>query len=141
MVEQKELLTKHHHNHSLASNHTLATNHSLASNHTLTQVQTQAQAHQQVIQHMSELQKAFEETAKQSEEVKSLKANTESLQKKLIIRAQDEKQKRDQLMQKAKQMAQADLLAKHELRKATEQAAIDKEQSVKNIQQQLEKET
>ena len=49
------------------------------------------------------------------------------MKKILEEKAEQEKQRRQELMEKASKMAQADLVAKHALRKATEQAAIDKE--------------
>jgi hypothetical protein len=44
-------------------------------------------------------------------------------------------------MKKAQKMAQADLVAKHALAKATQQAAIDKEQHVLSFQKQVEDQT
>jgi len=91
---------------------------------------SQAQTEQKVLKDMSDLQKEFEETTKQKEEIKTEKENAASLEKKIKAKSEEEKVRRQELMQKAQKMAQADLIAKHALRKATEQAAIDKEQHV-----------
>lgn len=69
---------------------------------------------------MTELQKEFIETAKEKEEIKNEEENAQSMKKMLEEKAESEKVKRQELMNKASQMAQADLVSKHALRKATE---------------------
>jgi hypothetical protein len=86
---------------------------------------------------MTDLQKQFVETAKEKEEIKNEEENAQSMKKMLEEKADSENVRRQELMNKAQKMAQADLVAKHALRKATEQAAIDKEQNMLSFEKNL----
>lgn len=101
---------------------------------------TQTQTHQQALKDMTELQKQFTETTKEKEEIKEEEENAQNMKKMQEEKAEAEEKKRQELMNKAQQMAQADLVAKHALRKATEQAAIDKEQNMLNFEKKLQEE-